>query len=65
METNAHAKEETTTPPKRGKVRRILCVLGVILAVFVVAFFVYVNIYHHADSRALAAMKSGEGVTVE
>ena len=55
---------ETAASPKRGMACRVLCVLGSILVALVVAFFVYVSIYYHADARALAAMESGEGVTV-
>lgn len=65
METDTHVKEETAASPKRGIARRVLCVIGIVLAALVVAFFIYVNIYYHADSRALDAMKSGDGVTVE
>ena len=65
METDANVRNETAAAPKRGMARRVLCVLGAILAALVVAFFIYVSMYYHADSRAQAAMKSGEGVTVE
>lgn len=65
METNVRVTEEMAASPKRDMVRRVLCALGVILVALVVAFFVYVSMYYHADSRAFAAMRSGEGVTVE
>ncbi len=65
MRTEAHANEKASASPKRGVARRILCALAVILALLVVAFFVYVSLYQHADSRAQAAMRSGEGVAVE
>ena len=52
---------------KKGKKKRFLWLIPLALILILAgAFFVYVNIYYHADDRALAVLDSSDGqVTIE
>lgn len=48
----------------KRKFKRFLAVIAVVLAAFVAACGIYVNIYYHADETAFQALESGSEVTV-
>lgn len=50
--------------PKRKRGKRIALILLIIIVVFVVAMFVYLERYYHADAEAMEALNSDEQVTV-